>query len=56
MDKIKSNTVVPPLGTMVDSNPQMYCNFAREEPNENRCLNCKESNCKHCGETKDNAL
>lgn len=30
------------------SNINMYCNWARMKPQEERCLNC-ENNCKHKG-------
>lgn len=31
-------------------NPCFYCNYARENPYEERCLNCGMENCKHKGE------
>lgn len=30
-------------------NPWMYCNYARMNPYEERCLNCKNSECQHQG-------
>ena len=42
------NSKVPELSTSVDANPDMYCNYAREEPFEERCLACKEA-CNHSG-------
>ena len=27
----------------------MYCNYARMNPHEERCLNCKSSKCQHQG-------
>lgn len=47
---------VPPLGTTVNSNPEMYCNYARENYEENKCYTCKRTDCKHCGKIRDNAL
>lgn len=38
--------LVPPITSY--SNINMYCNYARMKPEEERCLNC-ENNCKHKG-------
>lgn len=45
--KYRMISVVP--GPMdYESNPEMYCNLAREDPMIERCLTCTE-NCKHAG-------
>lgn len=43
MDKV---SLVPPLSA--ESNPNMYCCYARESPNEERCLGCNRT-CEHAG-------
>ena len=30
-------------------NVYMYCNYARENPHEERCLSCDRENCNHKG-------
>ena len=32
-----------------ESNNWMYCNYARMNPHEERCLNCDKKDCKHNG-------
>lgn len=46
---MEMHSIVPPLSTSVDSNPDGYCNFAREEPLVEKCLYCRKEDCKHSG-------
>lgn len=46
--KNKIFSIVPEMSTFPNSNPDMYCNYAREDPTKNRCLYCTEE-CRHQG-------
>lgn len=42
---------IPSLNTTVDSNPEMFCNLAREDPNRDVCSTCDKKDCKHHGKS-----
>ena len=47
---MKKISIIPPLNdNYVNSNPNYYCNYAREDPLIERCLYCNEKECKHHG-------
>lgn len=50
MEKYDKKSIVPPMSTFPNDNSEMFCNYAREEPMEERCLACSDPTCKHRGE------
>lgn len=42
-------TLVPKISTFPDTNPNMFCNLAREDPSKDVCSKCTDDKCIHRG-------